>query len=82
MKKKEQEVCENQDGKNDLFHYLRNAEEIARRKYQLVGFKNKKMIDQLVEFDIEFANFVYLHRKELETAIRELEDELSLIDKW
>ena len=59
----------------DLFHFLRNAEKIGKRKYKLMGLKNPKRIEELVELDLYFTTLVFLNRKEIETAAKEVSDE-------
>ena len=59
----------------DLFHYLRNAENIGKRKYKLMGFKNPKRIDELVELDLYFTTMVFLNGKEIVTAAKRVSDE-------
>ena len=59
----------------DLFHFLRNAENIGKRKYKLMGFKNPKRIEELVELDLYFTTMVFLNRQEIETAAKQVSDE-------
>ncbi len=62
----------------DLFHYLQNAEKIGKRKYKLMGFKNPKRIEELVELDLYFTTLVFLNRKEIEVAAKQVSDEYEM----
>ena len=61
----------------ELFHYLHNAKRIGRRKYKLMGFKNPKRIDELVELDLYFMTMVFLNRQEIVTAAKQVSDEIE-----
>lgn len=62
--------------KNSVLYFYHTANKINRQKYKMLGIKNEKLLEKLVNFDARYFLYMYNHRLEFDKAIKELEDEL------
>ena len=58
-------------GKDNSFNFLEKALKINRKKYRLLGIKNKEIIEKLAKMDALHFTYMFIHRREIEDKIQQ-----------